>query len=122
MCKDDKLLIDNKTDELIVGGMENGRLRLDDPLKIKKSALHFQVFSSTCSVNMFRLFARLNARMITPNTHYGPIPEPKFIGYQELFKDFIDLSSCPEFHQCLKDFIANEIETVGKTKIKKFNQ
>lgn len=35
MCKDDKLLIDNKSDELI--GMESSRLRLDDPLKIKKS-------------------------------------------------------------------------------------
>lgn len=48
--------------------------------------------------------------MITPNTHYGPIPEPKFIGYQEFFKDFIDL--CPDFHLCLIEFIANEIEQV----------
>jgi hypothetical protein len=89
MCKDDKLLIDNKNEELL--GMESSRLKLDDPLKMKK----------------------LNARMITPNTHYGPIPEPKFIGYQEFFKDFIDLSSCPAFHQCLKDFISNEIESVS---------
>lgn len=56
--------------------------------------------------------------MITPNTHYGPIPEPKFIGYQEFFKDFIDLSTCPAFHQCLKDFISNEIESVSNKLIK----
>lgn len=34
MCKDDKLLIDNKNEELL--GMESSRLKLDDPLKIKK--------------------------------------------------------------------------------------
>lgn len=34
MCKDDKLLIDNKNDELT--GLENTKLKFDDALKIKK--------------------------------------------------------------------------------------
>lgn len=57
---------------------------------------------------------RLNARMITPVIKYGdgPIPEPKFVGYQEFFKDFIDISSCPAFNQCLIDFVSSEIDLV----------
>lgn len=52
--------------------------------------------------------------MSTPNPHYGPNPAPKFIGYQEFFKEFIDLSNSPIFHQCLKDSISSEIETIHK--------
>ncbi|CAF0715052.1 unnamed protein product [Brachionus calyciflorus] len=87
MCKDDKMLIDNKTED--PGEQIKG---LNDPIKLK----------------------RLNARMSTPNPHYGPNPAPKFIGYQEFFKDFIDISNSPRFHQCLKECISNEIENIHK--------
>ena len=50
--------------------------------------------------------------MSTPRPHYGPNPTPKFNGYQEFFKEFIDLSSSPIFHNQLKDSIVHEIETV----------
>ena len=50
--------------------------------------------------------------MSTPKPHYGPNPTPKFNGYQEFFKEFIDLSSSPTFHNQLKDSIVHEIETV----------
>lgn len=89
MCKDDKMLIDNKSDEVNGPDQIKG---LNDPIKLK----------------------RLNARMSTPNPHYGPNPAPKFIGYQEFFKDFIDLSSSPVFHQCLKESISNEIDLIHK--------
>ena len=52
--------------------------------------------------------------MSTPKPHYGPNPTPKFIGYQEFFKEFIDLSSSPIFHHQLKDSIVHEIEIVSK--------
>lgn len=52
--------------------------------------------------------------MSTPNPHYGPNPAPKFIGYQEFFKDFIEISNSPRFHQCLKEFISNEIDNIHK--------
>ena len=50
--------------------------------------------------------------MSTPKPHYGPNPTPKFNGYQEFFKEFIDLSSSPTFHNQLKDSIVHEIENV----------
>ena len=50
--------------------------------------------------------------MSTPKPNYGPNPSPIFFGYQEFFKEFIDISSSPVFHQYLKDNIANEIEMV----------
>lgn len=50
--------------------------------------------------------------MSTPNSNYGPNPSPKFLGYQEFFKEFIDISNSSVFHQCLKDNLSNEIETV----------
>jgi codanin-1 len=90
MCKDDRMLIDNKDDEL--SGPDFLKATYD-PLKLK----------------------RLNARLsTTPKPHYGPNPSPKFIGYQEFFKEFIDHSSSPVFHQCLKDSFANEIELIHK--------
>lgn len=52
--------------------------------------------------------------MSTPDPHYGPNPEPKFIGYQEFFKEFIDICGSPKFHQCLKDCIAGEIEMIHR--------
>ncbi len=52
--------------------------------------------------------------MSTPNQNYGPNPVPKFLGYQEFFKEFIDLSCSPTFHQCLKDSLSHEIETVNQ--------
>lgn len=52
--------------------------------------------------------------MSTPDPYYGPNPEPKFIGYQEFFKEFIDISNSPKFHQILKDCIANEIEIIHR--------
>jgi codanin-1 len=90
ICKDDKMLIDNSNDNL--NGPENIIKSSYDPLKLK----------------------RLNARMSTPKPNYGPNPAPKFIGYQEFFKEFIDLSSSPIFHQCLKDSLIYEIETIHK--------
>ena len=50
--------------------------------------------------------------MSTPKPNYGPNPSPILFGYQEFFKEFIDISSSPVFHQYLKDNIANEIEMV----------
>ena len=50
--------------------------------------------------------------MSTPKPHYGPNPAPKFIGYQEFFKEFIDLASSPIFHHQLKESISHEIEIV----------
>jgi hypothetical protein len=57
---------------------------------------------------MFRLYARMS----TPKPAYGPNPAPKFHGYQEFFKDFIDISASPVFHQCLRDSILLEVEVV----------
>ncbi len=51
--------------------------------------------------------------MSTPKPSYGPNPSPIFFGYQEFFKEFIDISSSPIFYQYLKDNIANEIEMVS---------
>jgi len=52
--------------------------------------------------------------MSTPRVNYGPNPSPTFFGYQEFFKEFIDISSSPIFHQYLKDNISNEIELIHK--------
>lgn len=89
ICKDDKMLIDNKDSQL--DGPEHIR-SIYDPLKLK----------------------RLNARMSTPKPNYGPNPSPIFFGYQEFFKEFIDISSSPIFIQYLKDNIANEIELIHR--------
>jgi len=35
-----------------------------------------------------------------------------FLGYQEFFKEFIDISNSAIFYQCLKDNISNEVENV----------
>jgi hypothetical protein len=50
--------------------------------------------------------------MSTPDPNYGPNPAPKFIGYQEFFKDFIDISANQTFHQLLKDSLNLEIQKV----------
>lgn len=50
--------------------------------------------------------------MSTPDPNYGPNPGPKFTGYQEFFKDFIDISANPVFHQLLKDSLTLEINKV----------
>ena len=38
----------------------------------------------------------------------------RFVGYQEFFKEFIDLSCSPAFCQALKESIVYEIETVQR--------
>ena len=84
MCKDDNtMLIDEDNNTENVRG-------INDPIKLR----------------------RLNARMSTPNQYYGPNPAPRFLGYQEFFKEFIDYSCSPIFHQCLKDSFSHEIEKV----------
>ena len=88
ICKDDKMLIDNNDQN---DGPEHLK-SIYDPMKLK----------------------RLNARMMTPKPNYGPNPSPIFFGYQEFFKDFIDISASPIFHQYLKDNLSNEIETIHK--------
>ena len=88
MCKDDKMLIDNKDDE--INGPDHIKAAYD-PIKLK----------------------RLNARMSMAKPSYGPNPSPKFIGYEEFFKEFIDYSSSPVFHQCLKDALTHEIDIVS---------
>jgi hypothetical protein len=55
---------------------------------------------------------RLNARMSTPNSNYGPNPAPKFTGYQEFFKEFIDIASNPVFNQLLMDNLNLEAHKV----------
>ena len=50
--------------------------------------------------------------MSTPDPNYGPNPAPKFIGYQEFFKDFIDISANQTFNQLLKDSLNLEIRKV----------
>ena len=88
MCKHDKLLIDKKDDE--INGPDHIKAAYD-PLKLK----------------------RLNVRMSTPDPNYGPNPAPKFTGYQEFFKDFIDISANPTFQQLLKDSLNLEIQKVS---------
>jgi hypothetical protein len=83
------MLIDDKDGQL--EGPEHIR-SLYDPLKLK----------------------RLNARMSTPKPSYGPNPSPVFFGYQQFFKEFVDVSASPVFVQYLKDNIANEIETIHR--------
>ncbi len=52
--------------------------------------------------------------MSTPNANYGPNPAPKFTGYQEFFKEFIDIVSNPAFNQLLVDSLNLEVHKVSK--------
>ncbi|KAM9356166.1 codanin-1 [Pholidichthys leucotaenia] len=60
---------------------------------------------------------RLEERLIQPHGLAGPCPPPSFPGYQEFFRDFLQLASCCQLNQHLQDSLCQQLLQLDEVSI-----
>ncbi|XP_060790163.1 codanin-1 isoform X3 [Neoarius graeffei] len=60
---------------------------------------------------------RLQERLIQPQALSGPCPPPSFPGYQEFFRDFLQIASCCQLNQHLKDGLCQQLLQLNEVSI-----
>uniref|UniRef100_A0A668AKA7 Codanin 1 n=1 Tax=Myripristis murdjan TaxID=586833 RepID=A0A668AKA7_9TELE len=60
---------------------------------------------------------RLEERLIQPHGIVGPCPPPSFPGHQEFFRDFLQIASCCQLNQHLKDSLCQQLLQLDEVSI-----
>ena len=83
----------------------------EDP--IEEEYLSF--FKSLKDLNPDKL-KQLKGRFVTPLTSTGPVPQPKFLGVQELYQKFIENALRTGFYTILEMNLIHDIIELNETK------